>query len=375
LRRLAEQARASERAARALVDDVFNSGADAFRVPTLIGHPLLLGLLAGIAGLLGLFLMSQLLQIIATLALLPSWAIYAGVFGIAVLLGMLAYSAGQLTITFWRLRPNQPVRVEVLEEISHRIHLRALAANQSVPGAMVQQTFQLRRSQAKSQLESYLKDYPIGNGTDDLALQLLGMTKEALERVTRSRESLCDANCFAGIDDWLATFRREFQKPLDEVAVQRVGHYARRVAVTTAASPNPLVDTVVTCYGGFSMLTDLCRIYNLRADWFGMTVLLARVFANAYLAGQLNQAEAHAEAGIQHAVDQSGAVHTLLQQSGLHHLLAQHVVSPDTLALEAATGKVVGKVGARAASGLLNYFMMRRLGSYAIRLLQPIDPN
>ena len=53
---------------------------------------------------------------------------------------------------------------------------------------------------------------------------------------------------------------------------------ARRTAVGTAVSPNTLTDTAMTLYFSFTMLADLCVIYNLRAGRLGTAVLLARVF-------------------------------------------------------------------------------------------------
>jgi hypothetical protein len=34
--------------------------------------------------------------------------------------------------------------------------------------------------------------------------------------------------------------------------------------------------------------------------------------------------------------------------------------------------KVVAKVGSKAASGALNYFLLRRLGRFSMRLLRPV---
>src|SRR5262249_25801072 len=154
--------------------------------------------------------------------LLPTWIGYAGVLGVAGLLGMLAYSAGRFAVTFWRLRPNQPIRVPILEKVAHRVHVRALASSQVVPGAVVRETVELKRSEAKEQLERYLDDYPIETVTSRLALLSYGLTEDSLDRLTRSHEVLRDKKRFAGTEHWLAKFRKEFQKPLDEVAGQRV---------------------------------------------------------------------------------------------------------------------------------------------------------
>ena len=101
------------------------------------------------------------------------------------------------------------------------------------------------------------------------------------------------------------------------------------------------------------MLADLCRIYHLRVSGFGTAVLLVRVFVNAYLAGQITEYQQVAERGIENLVKESG-VH-------LH-----------STAVDAVMGKMAGKLGPRAATGVLNYFFLKRLGTHAKSLLQPV---
>jgi len=123
--------------------------------------------------------------------------------------------------------------------------------------------------------------------------------------------------------------------------------------VVTALSPNGLIDTLSTGYFGFAMLTDLCRVYHLRAGRTGTAVLLGRVFFNSYLAGQLNDLESVIEGQTDHVFEQ-----------GLH------VVGVGMGA--GVAGKVLGKVGAKATTGYLNRLLLIRLGRYSCRLLRPM---
>jgi len=103
-----------------------------------------------------------------------------------------------------------------------------------------------------------------------------------------------------------------------------------------------------------SMLKDLCVIYNLRANRVGTYALLVRVFFNAYLAGRLDELE-----------DVTG--------EGIRNLIQESDWGSWTSFLHDATfARIAGKVGAAASSGLLNYYMIKRLGRYAVRLLRPI---
>jgi hypothetical protein len=104
----------------------------------------------------------------------------------------------------------------------------------------------------------------------------------------------------------------------------------------------------MTLYFSFTLLADLCQIYNLRAGRLGTAVLLARVFFNAYLAGQIQEME-----------------HMTAEQ--IQNLVAPHIPTSELL-----LAKVLGKVGAKASAGVINYFLLSRLGKYASRMLRPV---
>ena len=123
--------------------------------------------------------------------------------------------------------------------------------------------------------------------------------------------------------------------------------------LVTAVSPNGMVDSLSTTYFGFAMLADLCRVYNLKAGRTGTTVLLARVFFNAYLAGNLNDLEKLAEDQYDHLFEQGFQVVGVGVRSNV-------------------VGKFLGKVGAKATTGYLNRVLLGRLGRYACRLLRPV---
>ena len=128
----------------------------------------------------------------------------------------------------------------------------------------------------------------------------------------------------------------------------RVKYWARRSGLTTAVSPNGLIDSAASLYFGFAMLTDLCRIYNLRAGRTGTAVLLGRVFFNSYLAGQLNEWEKLTEEQLNQLMSAGGPLYEL------------------------TASRVFSKAGAKVTSGILNYYLLNRLGRFACRLLRPV---
>ena len=109
-----------------------------------------------------------------------------------------------------------------------------------------------------------------------------------------------------------------------------------------------MIDSAASLFFGFAMLTDLCRIYNLRAGRTGTAVLLGRVFFNSYLAGQLNEWESIVEAQLNQIMDPGGPLY------------------------DVAFSRIFSKAGAKVSSGLLNYSLHIRLGRFASRLLRPV---
>jgi uncharacterized membrane protein YcjF (UPF0283 family) len=331
IREAAEDARTAE--------EVLASDPAILHVPAFLLHPLVLAALVGLAALFGLFLFAQVTATLTSLASLPAWMQYTGWGVLSLLAAAVLFAMGRLAVFYFGLQPNRPVRLHSLNQLSERTRLRWLVHK--------------KKAEAKDQLEGYLRTYPLEIGKNAAALAALGLGEEKLHQLQATRTVLLDANRFANIADWFGDFQTSFQAPLDTAAAGRVNCFARRVAVMTAVSPNTLIDTLLTTYCGLMMLADLCRIYNLRVGRLGTAVLLARVFFNSYVAGQLNEFESVTSVGLEH----------LVGRSGLHF---------GSLGLDAFAGKAIGQAGARIGSGALNYLMLQRLGRYACRLLRPV---
>lgn len=308
-------------------------------LPAFLTHPLVLAGLLGVMALVGLFVFAQVTSTLAGLATLPEWVRYPGYAGLAILTLLVLFAAFRLLGFYFSLRPNRPVPVKTLQQLAQRTRLRWLV--------------QEKAAEAREHLAGYMRLYPFTSDKERKALGFLGLTAEHFTQMETARQQLLDANLFASSDTWFNDFRERFQKPLDEVAEGRIVYYARRVAFFTAASPNALVDTLLTGYCSFMLLADLCRIYNLRSSRLGTAILLTHVFFNAYMAGQLNELENVTSTGIEGLVTESG-------------------LRLGSMAADATLAKIAGKLGSRMASGVLNYFLLQRLGKYAVRLLRPV---
>ena len=303
------------------------------------GTPLVLALLVGSVGLAGVFVSNQVLSVLQALAAQPDWARYTGYAGLAVFGVCILYAFLRFAYLYATLRRNRQIQVKGLQELAKRTRLRWLAF--------------AKTAEAREQIASYLKEFRLDTEKDRKSLLKVGVADDVQARLRSVRTELLDPAKFASTDQWFARFRESFQGELDAAAQARVKYWSSRIWVVTAISPNALVDSGSALFYTFSMLGDLCQIYNLRAGRTGTAVLLGRIFFNAYLAGQ----GAEWEKVVEDQYDQ------------LFHE-AMNVVGVGVGSNLA--GKILGKVGARATTGYLNRVLLLRLGRYAMRLLQPV---
>ncbi len=306
------------------------------------GSPLMLALLLGMAGIFGLFFLNQTITLLHALRGQPEWVQYLGYGGLGLFAFCVLYAFFRFLFTYYRLRENRQMRIQGIEELSKRTRLRWLAAAKS--------------NEARQRVEDYLREFPMGDNKTEKqrrTLREIGITDEVQARLVAVRAELLDSDKFASTEQWFARFREGFQGELDAAAEARIKYWGSRIWVVTAVAPNAVVDSGASMFYTYSMLTDLCRIYNLRAGRTGTVVLLTRVFFNAYLAGQGTEWEKIAEDQYDHLF------HEAMSTVGIG--VSSNVV-----------GKMLGKVGAKATTGYLNRVLLIRLGRYSVRLLRPV---
>jgi uncharacterized membrane protein YcjF (UPF0283 family) len=327
--RAAAQAEVAAQTAEA--EELLASEAD-LSLPAFVRHPLT-ALLVLAVGVFGVFVLNQGLATWATvqgLAVPLNW-----IAGSVLLVFVLAavYGAARLAWLYLHLTTNRQIRLAGLAELQQRVRLRWLA--------------QTKAAEAKGHVEAYIRLYP----NDALAHKRwtkLGGSAAGWQGLELARTALLDAGKTASTPHWFEQFKGDFQGRLDKLAEQRIAYYAKRTALVTALSPNGLVDTLATTYFSFALVGELCQIYQLRAGRVGTAIILARVFFHAYLAGQINELEGVTEQAFEHLFTTTGVLHEL------------------------AAARLAGKLGAKAASGALNYFLLQRLGRYTTRLLRPV---
>ncbi len=315
-------------------EELITSEPSVLGLPSFLSHPFMGAVVVGLLSLLGLFIFNQITQALSQIGTLQGFWMYGGYVGLGILGGGVLYAIFRFVWIYIRLRRNKQLRLKGLEELDKRTKLRWLV-NAKV-------------KEAKTQLIAYLKEFPLAEGKQRKRLIAVGVPETTLVELAHVKEKLLAVDRWPSDDVWFEEFRDSFQARLDEVAAARVSYWARRTAVGTAVSPNTLTDTLMTLYFSFTMLADLCQIYNLRAGRLGTAVMLARVFFNAYLAGQMQEME-----------------HMTAEQ--IQHWVAPHIPTSELL-----LAKVLAKVGAKASAGAINYFLLNRLGKYSSRMLRPV---
>ena len=316
-------------------EELLNSEPTLLGLPSFLSHPMMGAMAIGMLAVLGLFLFNQVTTTLANIAAIPAPWCYFAYAGVALLGIAAAYALIRFFWMYYRVRKNKQLRLQGLEELEKRTKLRWLV--------------NAKTKEAKSQLESYMREYPLEPGKARKKLLALGFEDSVAAELFKCRELLLDSHRWPSDDVWFSEFRDTFQLKLDEVAARRIRYWAKRIALATAASPNHLTDTLITLSFSFTMLADLCGIYNLRAGRLGTAVLLTRVFFNSYLAGQLSEME------------------------GLTADQIQDLLTPHLPVSELFLSKILGKLGAKAGTGAINYFLLGRLGKYGCRLLRPVN--
>ena len=161
--------------------------------------------------------------------------------------------------------------------------------------------------------------------------------------------------------EWLEAFNERFQAILDAVAARRVRSHAVRVGIATAASRFPLLDQAIVLSTCMAMLRELLSLYGLWPTTFQAALLLAHSVMATYLSGTLQD--------VTDGLSESGPLPDIMEDitEGVEEVGAGVVGH-----LAAGAAPVVGKLFERASEGAINGVLVWRLGSSAIKQIQPV---
>ena len=301
------------------------------RLPDFIFHPTVILFLIIAAGLFALFALAQTASILTAIQELPAALQYVAWGSLLVILGAVIYAALRLGFSYLRLRKNRQVPLPGLRELARRTELHHVARQ--------------KQWEATNRLKDYLRDYPLENRRTKSFLRDCGLDDDGMRELVAWKDRLLEADGFTDSESWLHDFRHSFQSHLDHAAAGRRAYCARRTAVKTAVSPNPLVDSLISLYYGYTLISDLCQVYRLRVGGIGTALILGHVFINAYLAGKADEGEEITESFVESLFGAGGKL----------------------------AAEVGGKVVSKGAAGAFNYLLMNRLGKTAANLLRPVQ--
>ncbi len=259
--------------------------------------------------------------------------------------GVLAALLVEILIGVWRC----VVRVLRLRR-ARRISLNALAAWRERAEARQQS-----REDAKAavkEVRAFLEEFPAT--TDELHRRGLG--DEEIHALQSHRARLLESVHQHGETKWLQLYRDDFQTSLLKAGDRLIARRARSVAFRVAASPLPLLDTLVVINGARRLIEDLCELHRLRPGARGLFLVTLWAVAQAALAGKI---EAMTE--------------THLESQAEQWLHADWDVIAGSQAVE-ALGKSIGEYALQGAGqGLAQFLLLRRLGGLIQQSLRLVD--
>ena len=310
--------------------------------PTLVLVAVILG------SLICLYLYFQIIAFVNMIAAYPSWLLWPLVGILAILLAVTLISIVKLYLRMRGLRVVKQGRTSDVEALlKHKTLIETGTAYQKANE---------KKDEIYEMLLDYIKEYPENipemkqeipewhdkkNDTNDKKTN----AKEIEElRNKLARGAHAHAH-YHNKEAWLNDYK-EFQKKIDQLAEKRLGECARWVGFKTAISPYAVMDMLITVYWSFRLIEDLCTIYNVRLGKVGLLVLFCQVVGAIFLVGKIDEAEKYTEAAFED--------------------LIVKFLDNDTLKW------VLGKVAAKAVSGFVNYYIIKRIGKYAMSELKPL---
>ena len=310
--------------------------------PTLVLVAMVLG------SLICLYFYFQIIAFIGMIAAYPSWLLWPLVGILAILL---AFTLAAIVKLYFRMRVLRVVKQARTSDIEAILKHKAL-----IEMGTAYQEANKKKNEIYEMLLKYINEYPkyipdMKQGIPDSLDNKVDTNnkKTSTKEIEELREKLAQgAHAYASYhnkEEWLDRYK-EFQKKIDQLAEERLRVCACWVGFKTAISPYAIMDMLITTYWSFTLIENLCSIYNVRLGKVGQLVLFCQVVGAIFLVGKIDQAEDYTTVAFQQLIG--------------------NVINNPTAQW------IAGQAAAKAASGLVNYYIIKRIGKYAISELQPL---
>lgn len=303
---------------------------------------LVTGMLA-VCVLLGLILMGQAATIVLAAATLPApfrYAVYLALLSGLVLLGYLVRKP------LWSVMRLRAKRVDTVEA------LRMLWSSRSTSRESRDKTFHERE-----RIQMQLKQYARNDAELAHRLEALGCHDESVERACAAWKRIVSEQATAITTDSFFERVDEWDTALKGCGSDIVSGYATTVAVASAVSPNPLIDSAIVVVNAVRMVRDLCELYNQRIGGPGAVILTGYLCVQAYAA--------------RHGQDIADSAMDTVAKAIRSKTTNPEAYGNAIVDVFGAVGiKVTKKIFSAGAEAGANYLLMRRLGYTVIRYLQ-----
>lgn len=165
---------------------------------------------------------------------------------------------------------------------------------------------------------------------------------EEIEKISTAKEQLLGSSLGnMSPENWIDRYVVNMEEIIQSIAQRRIRTYSMKVAASTAISPFPLIDQLIVLSSTLAMTQDLFSIYHLKLNKMDNLKLLGLAISNTYFASVAQDYSVQAMDGI-----------------------ANSLLDPDYLS-QMGTAAVLGKtVGAKASEGVVNGFLIWRIGKY-----------
>lgn len=297
------------------------------QIPSFLNSTMVLSLLLLMFAFLGLVAYSYMLSTIATLWSLPALMFWPGLMLLLFFGGVLSWSLGQLLFLYRSLNHNR------------QISMVRISARQWSPRAQ-----EKTLGAAKRELMSYVSTYPIRGSKVEKQWEVMGVNESRIEHLEKVQERLQESRPQSSAS-WIKEFEQTFVNELDTIAAQRVHYFSKWVAIKTTLSPNGLLDTCIVLYSNFRMMSELCRIYQVRTNRLGTMYMLLLIIFHAYVSVSVGD-----------QLSDMGEDSTELMMDSLGNLGAN----------------VASQVMTRGAEAASQYAFTRRIGRKACAMLRPL---
>ena len=302
-----------------------------------ISNPVLVAFFVLCLTIFAIIILSELFKFIQAVQSAPFLFQMAGVVVGSGLAIAFVWAAARLVMTYRLFVISPQVQLDQIRDPYSRAIIRKKVANKA--NKQVEEGYQA--------LVTLVREYPIEDPKQIKLLRMAGMTEAEEVKFKKDIADLKESDS-AGRSKWIEDCDSLFVKKIDDFASQRVSDYSKRVGIKTALCPTGFLDALIVIVNSFLLVEELCRLYNVRANWRNSAFLAARLVFNTFISAKLEK-----------SLDNTA------------NFFSDELALAST-SLGNAFSKLFLGVGKRMVEGAFNYFLIKRLGHATMRYLRPI---